>query len=242
MDLGKQHYIAIQPYDRNPQFFNLADFRMKEVLENHYKTIEKHSEKLSIETIYALGMGPSEYVQIVRFKPEDLVLFHEFMNDLTKINSPFMSLKETVIGIADANNPQKRTFANQKRLTSIIYASYPPGWWNIDKKKKDSILKQHEALAKEYEKSVDANTAQLLGLSSPELIMTFEYPFENAQTYSRLLNEIIKNDAPYLEINQTFTGIAGIGDYWLEQLQDIEIKDISMSEFTQKRWGQAREA
>ncbi|TET53565.1 MAG: hypothetical protein E3J54_03950, partial [Actinobacteria bacterium] len=92
-------YVAIQPYSRDPQFFTLAEWRMKDILENHYKTIEKHAEKLDIETVYSIGMANTDYVQIIRFKPQEAILFHEFMNDISKINAPFLQVKETIIGI-----------------------------------------------------------------------------------------------------------------------------------------------
>lgn len=311
MDLEQPHYIAIQPYDRRSEFFNLADFRMKEVLENHYKTLEKHSEKMLIETVYCLGMASNEFVQIVRFKSEDLVLFHEFMNDLAKINSPFMNFGETVIGVGgikdypsafgvknleqevhpdirnkfekrggsyiasetitpedmkkeeeflhekgykgpvweypvdkygwhafdEAIKPKKRRFAQQKRLVSILYLSHPPGWWVLPDHERANIVMEHKVLLKKYIKHVDRDTAKLIGMSSPQFVTIFEYPFENTQKYTEMLNNAMKIDAPFLEINQVITGIGGIGDYWLEQLKDIDIKDVPMSEFSKSRWG-----
>lgn len=100
MDINKPHHIAIQPYNRDAQFYNLAEWRMKDILENHYQTIEKHQKKLMIETIYGLGMAENEFVQITRFNSENLLLYHELMNDLAKINAPFIHFKEPIIGVA----------------------------------------------------------------------------------------------------------------------------------------------
>jgi len=100
MDIDKPHYIVIQPYSRNPQFYNLAEWRMKDILQNHYQTIEKHQKKLKVETIYSLGMAENDFIQITRFAPEDTLLFHELMNDLTKINAPFMEFREPFMGVS----------------------------------------------------------------------------------------------------------------------------------------------
>lgn len=310
MRLKTPHYVAIQPYDRNPQFFNLADFRMKDILQNHYQTIEKHRQKMSIETIFCLGMGPSEYIQIVRFNQEEVLLFHEMMNDLTKLNAPFMNLKETTIGLSGISdypaifglkdreeihpdirkkfrkkgtaylptekitkgdmqkqqeflaeqgykNPvweypidkygwdafsakkelRKKQFKDKNRLVSILYISHPPGWWSISDHERAQVVLEHKTLLKKYDKSIDRETIKLLGMSEPQYVTLFEYPFENAHIYNELINDIMKINAPYFEIEQTFTGIAGIGDYWLEQLKDIELKEVPMEKFSRAKWG-----
>lgn len=311
MNLEQPHYIAIQPYDREPQFYTLAEWRMKDILQNHYQTIEKHAERLMIETVYCLGLAPSEFIQIVRFEPKDTILFHEFMNDLTKINAPFMNFKDTVIGIGgikdypaafgvenleeevhpDIRNkfekrenvyvtkedvtredmkkeeeflhkkgypgpvweypldkygwkafskvikPRKRRFAKAKRMVSILYLTHPGGWWTLPDHERAQVMMQHKVLLKKYVKQIDRDTAKLLGMSGPQFATIFEYPFENAPVYYQLLNDTMKIDSPYLDIQQVFTGIAGIGDYWLEQLKDVELKEVPMSKFSRSRWG-----
>lgn len=238
MDLKKPHYIAIQPYNRESQFYTLAEWRMKDILQNHYKTIEKHSKKLMIETVYSLGMAETEYVQIVRFEPKDIILFHEFINDITKVNSPFINFKETVMGIGEMENGQKkRQFLDQKRLVSILYLSHSPGWWVLPDYERDQVIKKHAALLKKHTKQIDSNTIRLIGMSEPQFGAIFDYPFENAEIYGRVLNNIMKINSPYLEIKQVFTGIAGIGDYWLEQLKDVELKEVPMSKFSSSKWG-----
>lgn len=302
-DWTKPHFTAIQPFRRTSDFFALRDIRMKEILSNHQKMLEDHKELFQIDFIYAMGMSNAEYIQIIDFMPEDTQVFHEFMNDLKKINAPFIEFEDSVIGIAEVKHypsiwgvkdieevepeirqkferrgkvwvtspdisledmakegkylhkkgyynpvweypidkygwdafnevvkPKKRRFAQWPRMVSVQYISHTPQWWTLPDHERGQRVLRHKTLLKKYIKDIDRRTIYLSGMSDTEFVTIFEYPFENAQKFHQMFYDLMRFDSPYIEIERSITGLAGIGDYWLEQLEDLDIKEVSMED------------
>lgn len=304
-DWNKPHFTAVQPFRRTSEFFALRDIRMKEVLTNHQKILEDNKELFEIEFIYGMGMSEAEYIQIISFMPEDTQAFHEFVNDLKKINAPFMEFEEAVIGLSemkhypavwgvtnleeevapeirqkferrgkvwvaapditledmvkegkylatkknyhnpvweypidkygwdafqDVVKPKKRRFGDWPRMVSLQYSSHTPEWWALPEHERGQHILKHKTLLKKYVKDIDRRTVYLSGMSDSEFVTIFEYPFENAQRFSQMFYDLLRFDAPFIEIERSLTGIAGIGDYWLEQMEDLDIKEVSMED------------
>jgi chlorite dismutase len=311
-DWTKPHFTAIQPFKRTTEFFALRDIRMKEVLTNHQKMLDKHKDIFKIEFIYAMGMSDAEYIQIIDFMAEDMQAFHEFMNDLKKINAPFMDFEDAVIGLAevkhypsvwgvkdlekevdpeirqkferrgkvwvtapdinladmikegkylakkknyrnpvweypidkygwnafkDVTKPKKNRFGDWPRMVSIQYTNHTPDWWTLPEHERGQRVLKHKTLLKKYIKHIDRKTVYLSGMSDTEFVTIFEYPFENAQIFHQMFYDLMRYDAPFIDLERSITGIAGIGDYWLEQLEDVDIKDVAMEDM----WGRQAE-
>ena len=308
-DWTKPHFTAVQPYSRTPDFFALRDIRMKEVLLNHQKIIEENEELFEIETIYGSGMSEAEYIQVIDFMPEDFEAFHEFINDLKKVNSPFMEFEEPVIGMSeikhykavwgvkdlekevhpdirqkfekrgkvwvtapdislsdmvkegdylakkgyhnpvweypidkygldafhDSVKPKRRRFKEWPRMVSAQFMSHTPQWWALPEHERAQTVLKHKTLLKKYVNKVDRKTVYLSGMSDNEFVTIFEYPFENAQNFQEMIYDLLRIDSPFININRSLSGISGIGDYWLGQLEDVDIKNVAMEDMWPSR-------
>ena len=88
-----------------------------------------------------------------------------------------------------------------------------PQFWSLKDDLRKEVLNRHYSVIKKFEEEFDYQAIYTLGFSRTQFLQVFEFPFANLQKFHEFMNELVKDNAPYLQFGNVVTGITGSQDY-----------------------------